>query len=293
MNSSALFTHPYLPFCGIEGKIETAEYLLLGVPLDITSTYRPGSRFGPAAIREASWNLETYCIRTGLDVEDCNLYDQGDLNVLGDLKATLQRLRQVMEETIAAQKIPITLGGEHTITYSCVETFNDVAVLSFDAHMDLRDKYLGLELSHATFMRRLCESLGADKIVEVGVRAFSEEELDYANKENLRYITSRDIKHKKLEKIVKEVKAALSPFKQIYLTLDMDVLDPSFAPAVGNPVPEGLSPNTLLNILQPLCDQKIVGFDLVELSPHYDYGISAIQAAHIIFNILSFLEYAK
>ena len=293
MESSTLFTHPHLTFCGIEGKIETAKYLLLGVPLDITSTYRPGSRFGPAAIREASWNLETYCIRTGLDVEDCDLYDLGDLNVLGDLKTTLQRLKQVMGETIANKMIPITLGGEHTITYSCVEAFQEIAVLSFDAHMDLRDEYLGLKFSHATFMRRVCESLGSERVVEVGVRAFSEEELDYANKNNLHYITSRDIKRKNPEMIAKEVKAALSPFQQIYLTIDLDVLDPSFAPAVGNPVPEGLSPYNLLNILQSLCDHKIVGFDIVELSPQYDRGITAIQAAHIIFNVLSFLEYAK
>ena len=104
MKYSTLFTHPHLTFCGIEGNIKTATYLLLGVPLDITSTYRPGSRFGPDAIREASWNLETYCIRNGLDVEDFNLYDLGDLNVLGDLEGTLQRLRQVMRETKGAAR---------------------------------------------------------------------------------------------------------------------------------------------------------------------------------------------
>jgi agmatinase len=290
MNYSHLFTHPHLKFCGIEGKIEAAKYLLLGVPLDITSTYRPGSRFAPAAIREASWNLETYCIRNGLDVENFKLYDLGDLNILGDLEGTLERLKQVISETIDSNKIPITLGGEHTITYSCVNAFHNVAVLSFDAHMDLRDKYLGLKLSHATFMRRLCESLGADRIVEVGVRALSKEELDYAHKENLRYITSMDIKRQKIEQVVKDIQNALSNFERIYLTIDMDVLDPSFAPAVGNPIPEGLSPHILLNILQSLCNHKIVGFDLVELSPHYDSGITSIQAAHIIFNVLSFLE---
>jgi len=293
MNYSHLFTHPHLKFCGIEGKIEAAKYLLLGVPIDITSTYRPGSRFAPAAIREASWNLETYCIRNGLDVENFKLYDLGDLNILGDLEGTLERLKQVISETIDSNKIPITLGGEHTITYSCVKAFHNVAVLSFDAHMDLRDKYLGLKLSHATFMRRLCESLGADRIVEVGVRALSKEELDYAHKENLRYITSMDIKRQKIEQVVKDIQNALSNFERIYLTIDMDVLDPSFAPAVGNPIPEGLSPHILLNILQSLCNHKIVGFDLVELSPHYDSGITSIQAAHIIFNVLSFLENAE
>ncbi len=293
MNYSKLFTHSHLKFCGIEDKMEDADYVLLGVPLDSTSTYRPGSRFGPAAIREASWNLETYCIRNNLDVEDFKIHDLGDLNIFGDVGDTLKRLKQVIGDTLESNKIPITLGGEHTITYGCVEAFHDIAILSFDAHMDLRDKYLGLELSHATFMRRLCESLGSDRIVEVGIRAFSKEELDYANKENLRYITSMEIKRQKPEQIVKDIQDALSNFERIYLTIDMDVLDPSFAPAVGNPIPEGLSPHLLLNILQSLCNHKIVGFDLVELTPHYDYGITSIQAVHIIFNILSFLESTK
>jgi agmatinase len=293
MNNSTLFTHPHLKFCGIEGMRETSKYLLLGVPLDITSTYRPGSRFGPAAIREASWNLETYCIRNGLDVEEFKLHDMGDLNVLGDLDETLERLTQIIGETITSSKIPVTLGGEHTITYGCVKAFDDIAVLSFDAHMDLRDKYLGLGLSHATFMRRLSDSLGADRIVEVGVRALSKEELNYAHKENLRYITARDIKQQKIEQIVKDIQNTLSTFERIYLTIDMDVLDPSFAPAVGNPIPEGLSPHILLNILQSLCDHKIVGFDLVEVSPHYDSGTTSIHAAHILFNVLSFLETTK
>ena len=290
MKYAGLYTHPTLKFGGIEGGLEEAKYLVLGVPLDLTSTYRPGSRFGPNAIREASWNLETYCLRNGLDVEDLGICDIGDLNVLGDLEGTLQCLRRVIGEALDSKKIPIALGGEHTVTYGCVEAFSDVAVLSFDAHMDLRDEYLGVKLSHATFMRRLCESLGSDRIVEVGARALCREELEFAEKTSLKYITSMDIMRHEPQWVVKEVKDALSSFERVYLTIDMDVLDPSYAPAVGNPVPEGLSPTILLDILQPLCDHKIAGFDVVEVTPHYDSGVTAVQAAHVIFNVLAFLE---
>ena len=285
-----LYTHPALKFGGIEGRIDKAKYLVLGVPFDLTSTYRTGSRFGPNAIREASKNLETYCLRNGLDFRDLDLCDIGNLNVLGNVEGTLQRIRRVIGEILNSKKIPIILGGEHTVTYGCVEAYNNVGVLSFDAHMDLRDKYLGFKISHATFMRTLCESFGSDRIVEVGVRAFCKEELEFAKKLNLKYITSRDIMRHKTQWVVNEVKDRLSNFEQVYLTIDMDVLDPSYAPAVGNPVPEGISPTILLDILQHLCDYKIAGFDVVEVTPHYDSGVTAIQAAHIIFNVLTFLN---
>jgi agmatinase len=290
MKYADLYTHSALKLGGVEGNLDEAKYLVLGVPLDITSTYRPGSRFGPNAIREASLNLESYSLRSGLDVEDLGICDIGDLNVLGDLEGTLQRLRRVIGEALDSKKIPIALGGEHTLTYGCVKAFSEVAVLSFDAHMDLRDEYLGVKLSHATFMRRLQESLGADRIVEVGVRALCREELELAEKANLKYIKSADVIRRGSQWTVKEVKDALSSFERVYLTIDMDVLDPSYAPAVGNPVPEGLSPTILLDIIQPLCDRGIAGLDLVEVAPHYDSGVTAVQAAHIIFNVLAFLQ---
>jgi agmatinase len=276
-------------FLGVEGILEEAKYRILGVPLDLTSTYRPGSRFGPAAIRKASLNLESYCLRNGVEVEDLKIRDLGDLNVSGDLERTLDDLKNVIGEISGPNRIPVVLGGEHTVTYGCVKALGDVGVLSFDAHMDLRDEYLAVSLSHATFMRRLSESLGADNIVEVGVRAVCREELEFAEKTGLNYFTSLEVLRHDAKWVAKQVQNILSGFDRVYLTIDVDVLDPAYAPAVGNPVPEGLPPTLLLDILQLLCDVKIVGFDLVEVSPNFDSGLTAFQAAHIIFNVLAFL----
>jgi len=292
MSHIRLYTHPTLKFGGIS-ETEEARYIVLGVPFDSTSTYRPGSRFAPSAIREASQNLETYCLRNGLDVEDLSVQDIGDLEILEDVEGTLQRLRLVLGEVLDAGKIPIVLGGEHTITYGCVQALEDAAVVSFDAHMDLRDEYLGSRLSHATFMRRLCEQLGSERVVEVGVRAVCREELDFAEKTGLRYITSLDVIRLGVENTIKEIRDELSGFSQVYVTVDMDVLDPAYAPGVGNPVPEGLSPTTLLDVLQGLCDRRVVGFDVVEVTPQYDSGVTALQASHIAFNTISFIEKVK
>jgi len=182
------------------------------------------------------------------------------------------------------------LGGEHTVTYGCVKALKDVAVLSFDAHLDMRDEYLGLRLSHATFMRRLIESMGSGRVMEVGVRAVCNEELEFAEKKNVEYITALDVMKNPVSKIVKRINEFLLRFDRFYLTVDMDVLDPAYAPAVGNPVPEGLSQTTLLDLLKPVTRHNLAGFDVVEVSPHYDSGVTAIQAAHTIYNILAFTK---
>lgn len=291
MSYIQLYTSPTLKFGGIK-RAEEAKYAVLGVPFDFTSTYRPGSRFGPAAIREESQYLETYCLRNGLDVEDLSLLDLGDLDIQETIEGTLKRLQLVLQDIIASKKKPIVLGGEHTITYGCAQAFQDAAVISFDAHLDLRDEFLGSRLSHATFMRRLCETIGSDKVTEIGARAVCREELDFAESTGLKYLTSADVNHRGVKSTVKDIQERLSGFSNVYLTIDIDVLDPAYAPGVGNPVPEGLSTTELLDILHGICDHRVVGFDLVEVSPNYDSGITALQASHVIFNMIAFIEKA-
>lgn len=289
MNYIQIYTHPTLRFMGVQNT-KKAKYAILGVPFDFTATYRPGSRFGPLAIREASQNLETYCLRNGLDIEDLKLKDIGDLNIQENVEDTLKRLILVLGEILETKVTPITLGGEHTITYGCIQAFKDIAVINFDAHMDLRDEYLGSKISHATFMRRVCEKLGTERVVEVGVRAVSREELEFAEKTELRYITSLNIMRGGIKNVTEEIIDTLSSFSKIYVTIDLDVLDPAYAPGVGNPVPEGLSPTTLIDILHEICDNRVVGFDVVELTPQYDSGITALLASYIIFNLISIIE---
>ncbi len=291
MSYMDLYLSPVSRFLGSPKTFEGADYVILGVPFDGTSTYRPGSRFGPRAIREASQNLETYSLRTEIDARDLKICDVGDVNVSTDVKKTLERLQLVLREAIEAQKFPVTLGGEHTITYGAIGAFDEgVGILSFDAHMDLRDEFLGSRLSHATFMRRVSEKIGPDHIVEVGVRAFEREELQFARAKDIKIFTMRDVRSEGQKGIAEKIKGALSDFEKIYLTLDVDVVDPSYAPAVGNPVPEGMAPRMLLDILHNICDQRIVALDLVEVSPHYDAGLTSLQAAHIICEALCFIE---
>jgi agmatinase len=275
------------------GRKTKPRYSILGVPYDFTSTYRPGSRFGPNAIREASLNLEAYCIRSAFDVENVPVEDLGDLSVLNDANATTELLRKIIKEIVEERKFPVILGGEHTITYGSARAFEETAILSLDAHLDLRNEYLGNKLSHAAFMRRLCEVFGPQKIFEIGSRAMSVEELTFAKENKVQYLTTREVEHMGVKNAVDRLKLWVSQFKNLYITVDMDVMDPAYAPGVGNPVPEGLSPTLLLDLLQPICGPKVVGLDVVEVSPNYDSGITALQASNLIYNVIAFLETSK
>lgn len=281
-------------FSGFQKPFEKADYIIFGVPFDVTSTYRTGARFGPNAIREASLNIETCSFRTGIDVEDLSLYDLGDLHVLTATEKTLERITLVVKEILEAGKTPVMIGGEHTITLGTAKGLGNkasrTAIVSFDAHLDLRNEYMGLKLSHTTFMRRLNEEVKPAKIIEVGTRAVCKEELAYAKKAGIEFFTAQQIRNEGIEKTIKQLKEKLAKYKNTYLSIDMDILDPAFAPAVQNPESDGLEPHTLLDILCSICDRRIIGFDVVEIAPNFDSGISAVLAAKVIFEVLCCLE---
>ncbi len=294
MSYSELFVSPSPVFTGNQQTFEKAKYVILGVPFDITSTYRTGAKFAPLAIREASLNIEGYSFRTKVDIEDLKIHDLGDLHVAGDVELTLGRLALVAQDLFEAKKVPVFIGGEHTITLGVTRSLDEnVALVSFDAHLDLRDEYLGLTVSHTTFMRRIKEQVNPSKILEIGTRAVCREELEYAKESGIEFVTAHQIRKEGIQKTVKKIAGVLEGFKKIYLSIDLDVLDPAFVPAVQNPEPEGLDTPTLLNLLTGVCDNRVVGFDLVEVAPHYDRGVTAIQAAKIIFEVLCCLEKAQ
>ncbi|MHC3128659.1 MAG: agmatinase [Candidatus Bathyarchaeota archaeon] len=294
MSYRELFVSPSPVFTGNQQPFEAAEYVILGVPFDVTSTYRSGARFAPLAIREASLNIEGYSFRTGIDVEDLKIHDLGDLHIAGDAELTLGRLALVAQDLFDANKVPVFIGGEHTITLGVMRSLDEnVALVSFDAHLDLRDDYLGLTISHTTFMRRIKETVNPSKILEIGTRAVCKEELDYAKKSGIEYLTAHQIRKDGTDKTVETLDDILEGYEKIYLTIDLDVLDPAFAPAVQNPEPEGLDTPTLLDLLEAVCDRRVVGFDLVEVAPHYDRGVTATQAAKTIFEVLCCLERAR
>jgi agmatinase len=281
-------------FSGFQKPFEKADYVILGVPFDVTSTYRTGARFGPNAIRQASLNIETYSFRTGLDVEDVKLHDLGDLHILTDTAKTIERIKVVVKDILAAKKTPIVMGGEHTITLGIVKGLgakaSRTAIVSFDAHLDLRNEYSGLKLSHTTFMRRINEETKPAKIVEVGTRAVCKEELAYAKKAKIELFTAQQIKKEGTEEIAKQIRKKLAKYENIYLSIDMDILDPAYAPAVQNPEAEGIETHALLDIISGVCDKRLIGFDVVEIAPDYGNGISEIQAAKIVFETLCLLE---
>ncbi len=183
MSYRELFVSPSPVFSGIQRTFEEAKYVILGAPLDVTSTYRSGARFAPLAIREASLNIETYSFRTNMDVEDLKIHDLGDLHIAGEVDETLKRLELVTKDLLDAKKMPVVIGGEHTITLGVMRSLGETtALVSFDAHLDLRNEYMGLTTSHTTFMRRIKEQINPQKILEIGTRAVCKEELDYAKK---------------------------------------------------------------------------------------------------------------
>jgi agmatinase len=289
-----LFVSQSNVFSGIQKPFEKANYIIFGVPFDVTSTYRTGARFGPNAIRQASLNIETYSFRTGIDVEDLRLHDLGDLHVSTDPKKTVDMLKLVVEDIASVGKMPVALGGEHTITLGIMKGLSakaqKTALVSFDAHLDLRKEFLGLELSHTTFMRCINEEVKPAKIIEVGTRAVCKEELAYAKKSGIDFFTSQQIRKEGPEQITKKLREKLASYENVYLSVDMDVLDPAYAPAVQNPEPEGIETHTLIDILCALCSKRVIGFDVLEVAPNYDQGISAINAAKVIFEMLCQLE---
>ena len=297
MSNWELFVSQSNVFGGIQKPFRKAKYVVLGVPFDVTSTYRTGARFGPNAVRQASQNIETYSFRSGVDVEDLLLHDLGDLHVSTSPRKTVDMLKLVVEDLLTIKKMPVVIGGEHTITLGVLKGLGgkagETAVVSFDAHLDVRKEYQGLTLSHTTFMRVINEEVKPAKIVEVGTRAVSREELAYAEHAGIGFFTSQQIRREGAAQIVQRLKEELASYKRLYLTVDMDVLDPAFAPAVQNPEPEGLETRMLLDVLCGLCDKRVVGFDVVEVAPVYDQGVSAVVAAKVMFEVLCQLEKAR
>jgi agmatinase len=297
MRSHELFVSQSNVFSGLQKPFEKVDYIILGIPFDVTSTYRTGARFGPNAIRQASLNIETYSFRTGIDIEDLKMHDLGDLHISTDTEKTLERISLVIKDILEAGKTPVTIGGEHTITLGVMkglgEKASKTAIVSFDAHLDLRNEYMGLKLSHTTFMRRINEKVKPSKIIEVGTRAVCKEELDYAKKAGIKFFTAQQIRKEGSKRIAEQLREKLSRYKNVYLSIDMDVLDPAYVPAVQNPEPEGIETHTLFDILYGVCDKRVAGFDVVEIAPNYDHGTSAIQGAKTIFEVLCYLEKSR
>ncbi|MCJ7761727.1 agmatinase [Candidatus Bathyarchaeota archaeon] len=286
-----LYVSSEKPFSGCHRDFDEARYVVLGFPYDRTSTYRTGSALGPAAVRDASANIETYSLRSDIDIEDVKICDVGDLTVVDNVAETLRRLELAVRDIREAGKVPLLIGGEHTLTYGSVRAMgDDVAVVAFDAHLDLRNEYMGERLSHTTFMRRLAEEIGPEKVIEVGTRAVSKDELHYAKEAGITFYSSYEIREKGPAQIAALINSKLAKSENRYITIDIDVLDPAYAPGVGNPEGDGLENHVLIDMLVRIVGKELVGLDLVEVCPSYDRGSTAAQAAKILFEIIAAAE---
>lgn len=280
-------------FGGFDEPYDRANLVFMGVPLDATSSYRSGYRFGPARIREASANLETYLMSTKLDVfERLNISDLGDIVITPtDLKATGERVTKLVRQVSGEGKIPALLGGEHTLTYFALQAFEDVFVIQLDAHRDLRDEYMGDRLCHATVMRRVLDSLPPERLLQIGIRSCSKEEAEFAQEARVAAYTSEQVTDN-----VPEITAKAKEFagnSRVYLTIDLDVLDPAFAPGVATPEPGGPSTVEVLRLIRGLGKLNVVAFDVVELVPPHDDGTTAFAAAKIIYELLAAMASSK
>jgi agmatinase len=275
-------------FGGLEGPYEQARVVFLGIPLDSTSSYRSGARFAPSRIREASLNLETHLMSLGVELaERGGIADLGDLLLSSELGEDGRRIEEAVGGILEDGKLPALLGGEHTLTLFSLAAFGEVYLLQLDAHRDLREEYLGSRINHATVMRRVLDRMEPERLIQLGVRSCSSEEAEFGKRKGVRFYTTEQLLEEG-EGILREVRREVGS-SPVYLTLDLDVLDPAFAPAVSTPEPGGLSTLDLLRILRGLRGLNLRGFDVVEVVPPFDTGATAFAAARAIYELLGVL----
>jgi len=257
------------------------EVALLGVPFDGTSSFRPGARFGPGAIREGSHSLETYGPFLDRDLRGLDYVDLGDTEVApGAAERMVDQVTERVGEVLSEGMKPVVLGGEHTVTLGVLRAladhYPDLALLQLDAHADFRDEYLGERLCHATVMRRVLDYLPTERLFRLGVRSGTREELVGSG---LELPLGFEGGMRDVEGLVR----SLPSDAPLYVTLDLDVFDPSLVPGVGNPEPYGLTYREFIQLVRGLSWHNLVGFDVMELAPQYDpTGVSSVVAASAV-----------
>ncbi len=271
-------------FIGCGAEYPDAEIVLFGAPFDSTTSYRPGARFGPAAIRSESWGLETYSPYQDKDLEDYAVFDSGDLELcFGSSETALADIQDRAEMILADGKLPFLLGGEHLVTLGAVRAaakrYPELTVIHFDAHTDLRDDYLGAKLSHACVIRRCHDLLGDGQIHQFCIRSGERAEWQFAR-------SGKTCLHPYDFTGLLETVQALGD-RPVYFTIDLDCLDPSVFPGTGTPEPGGVSFLALLEAIRTVCKANVVACDVNELAPGLDStGTSTAAACKVVRELL-------
>lgn len=281
-------------FLGFNADRAKTPFTVVGAPLDISSSFRGGCREAPASIRTASKSLELCSLLTGLNMEYIGFEDIGNIVLSpGDINASLKRIEEVVKELLGNGRIPILIGGEHTITLPGFKALalssSSPCLLVFDAHADLRDEYLGSRYNHATVIRRTLDETKGNVLL-VGSRAISKEEVDayknFSNRVNIIKLWHGNASRDTIRGITEEIQGKLTVCDDIYVSIDLDIVDPAYAPGVQTPEPLGIDPTTLLDILKNVVDNRVKIFDVVEVAPHYDSsGATSFLAAKVIIEV--------
>ncbi len=258
---------------------------VFGIPFDSTHSYKPGCRFGPDVIRDAFNNIEIFHPELRVDLETANIEDLGNTKPTVVASEMLDMVRKITKELVGKNRQLFILGGEHLITYGTYLSFpKETGFVVFDAHYDLRDEYADIKLSHASYLRRIVEEKGADNILHVGARAYVKEELEFLEENKIKTISDKEIRQGKAPQILKD---HISTFDKLYTSFDLDVLDPAFAPGVGNPEAVGISSRELFDMIYSFENKKVMGVDIVELNPTHDNGSTSSLAAKIMSTLIA------
>jgi len=279
-HSRFAFSQTYDQFESIESDNKLG---IIGAPFDGTSAYKTGSRFGPGAVREASYNFERYNLVLDKKL-DVPLFDFGDIEIVqGNFKSTCSIIQSTVSELLDDDIVPVTIGGEHIVTYGVLKSFDiqNTTFIHFDAHMDLRDDYMGEKYSHATAIRRVYD-LNPYKMIQIGIRSCSEKEKAFADENEITYFTAHEV-YKDINNIKESIKNIEGP---LYVSLDIDVLDPAYAPSVSTPSPCGLTPFQLESFINCLKGKEVIGFDLVEVCSTEFGDITSINGSKAIYDFL-------
>ena len=272
-------------FIGCDSCYEEARMVLYGAPFDSTTSFRPGARFGPSAIRHESFGLETYSLYQNKDLEDCAVFDSGDLELcFGNSELALSEIEKRADTILSAGKFPLLMGGEHLVTLAAVRAvlkkYPKLHVIQFDAHADLREDYLGARLSHAAVMRRCHDLMGDGRIHQFCIRSGERAEFDFARE----HTRLHPFDFNGLAELTEELKREGTP---VYLTIDLDCLDPGVFPGTGTPEAGGVTFGQLLEAILLVSDCNVVGADINELAPMLDTsGISTAMACKVLRELI-------
>ena len=274
-------------FIGCDNEYDESNIVVFGAPFDSTTSFRPGTRFASAVMRNESFGIETFSPYQDKDLEDLSVFDGGDLELsFGDSNSALNDIETYVGKVLSDSKVPFMIGGEHSVTLGAVRAvakkYPDLHIVQFDAHTDIREDHLGQVYSHASVIRRCWDIVGDNKIFQFGIRSGEKVEFEWAKE----HVHTTRFNFDGLDEIIEKLKG-----KPVYFTLDLDVLDPSEFPGTGTPESGGVTFVELHNAIRKLSVLNIVGLDMNELSPIYDQsGQSTALACKLLREILLFLN---